>query len=80
VQGFASPSLPESTRAPKIPLPCGPQMKISELRALLDRTSPEDMKRILVEVQWLRSLQREDLWQREYERAVQTGIEPRDSL
>ena len=55
-------------------------MKISELRALLDRTSPEDMRRILVEVQWLRSLQREDLWQREYERAVQTGIEPRDSL
>jgi hypothetical protein len=55
-------------------------MKISELRALLDRTSPEDMKRILVEVQWLRSLQREDLWQREYERAVLTGIEPRDSL
>jgi hypothetical protein len=139
-------------------------MKISELRALFDRTSSEDMKRILVEVyralpkktrddlaidellknpaaakqakalaysvnidyrsdglnrlaafgflayvklsdydkgidffkihyvdrdaeislfvllKWLRSLQREDLWRREYERAVQAGIEPRDSL
>jgi len=35
---------------------------------------------LFVLLQWLRSRQREDLWQREYERAVQTGIEPRDSL
>jgi hypothetical protein len=35
---------------------------------------------LFVLLQWLRSLQREDLWRREYERAVQTGIEPRDSL
>src|SRR6266550_5566506 len=35
---------------------------------------------LFVLLRWLRSLQREDLWQREYERAVQTRIEPRASL
>jgi len=35
---------------------------------------------LFVLLKWLRSLQREDLWQREYERAVQAGIKPRDSL
>ena len=35
---------------------------------------------LFILLQWLRSLQREDLWRREYERAVQTGIEPRESL
>ena len=35
---------------------------------------------LFVLLQWLRSLEREDLWQREYERAVKAGIQPRDSL
>ena len=35
---------------------------------------------LFVLLRWLRSLQREDLWRREYERAVQAGIKPRDSL
>jgi len=43
----------------------------------LDRNSEISL---FVLLQWLRSLQREDLWRREYERAVQTGIEPRESL
>jgi len=35
---------------------------------------------LFVLLQWLRSLEREDLWQREYERSVKAGIKPRDSL
>jgi hypothetical protein len=35
---------------------------------------------LFVLLQWLRSLHREDLWQREYEKAAQAGIKPRDSL
>jgi hypothetical protein len=35
---------------------------------------------LFVLLQWLRSLKREDLWQREYERSVKAGIKPRDSL
>ena len=51
---------------------------IDFFKARCARSSPEIT--LFVLLQWLRSLQREDLWQREYERAVQTGIEPRDSL
>src|SRR5262249_52592088 len=35
---------------------------------------------LFVLLQWLRSLERIDLWQREYERSVKAGIKPRDSL
>ena len=42
------------------------------------RGAPEITLYVLLE--WLRSLHRDDLWQREYERAVQEGIKPRDSL
>ncbi|MGA8660412.1 MAG: hypothetical protein WB586_30210 [Chthoniobacterales bacterium] len=35
---------------------------------------------LFVLLERLRALQREDLWQREYERAIQTGIRPRDRL
>src|SRR5205807_1040685 len=35
---------------------------------------------LFVLLQWLRSLKREGLWQREYERSVKAGIKPRDSL
>jgi hypothetical protein len=35
---------------------------------------------LFVLLQWLRSLRREDLWQREYEKAVEAGIKPRDRL
>jgi hypothetical protein len=42
------------------------------------RSNPEIT--LFVLLQWLRSLRREDLWQREYESAVQAGIEPRASL
>jgi len=35
---------------------------------------------LFVLLRWLHSLEREDLWQREYERAVKAGIKPRDSL
>ncbi len=51
---------------------------IDFFKARYARSSPEIT--LFVLLQWLRSRQREDLWQREYERAVQTGIEPRDSL
>ena len=42
------------------------------------RSKPEMTLYVLLE--WLRSLHREELWQREYERAIQAGIKPRDSL
>jgi hypothetical protein len=42
------------------------------------RSEPEITLYVLL--RWLRSLHREDLWQREYERAVQSGIKPRESL
>jgi len=35
---------------------------------------------LFVLLNWLRALKREDLWQREFERAVQAGVQPRDSL
>jgi hypothetical protein len=35
---------------------------------------------LFVMLQWLRSFEREDLWQREFERSVKAGIKPRDSL
>jgi hypothetical protein len=35
---------------------------------------------LFVLLQWLGSLQRKDLWQREYERSFKAGVKPRDSL
>ena len=35
---------------------------------------------LFVLLQWLRSLEREDLWRREYEKSLKAGIKPRDSL
>jgi hypothetical protein len=51
---------------------------IDFFKARYARSNPEIT--LFVLLQWLRSLEREDLWQREYERAVQAGIKPRDSL
>jgi hypothetical protein len=51
---------------------------IDFFKARYARSNPEITLFVLLE--WLRSLQCEELWQREYERAVQAGIKPRDSL